>query len=238
MGLVCLGLSASPYAKIYKCQEPGGEVRFSETPCPDAPTEEVNIRTGEVKSIDAPEEEAVEEVKPVDPFASAVSIAEGSVQFAGRIMPIRSALAEVLVKSGRLQLYLYPFEITDTEVRELIKSGNAAALLASKPSPTPQYWKRPPWLWLTLKFDPAKEQISAADLLDAQLRFIGFRGPGKTTRVTQADVDLKADFEVLDITGLTPGSEIHFSFGSVDNTKFLYRIKVKARTFVFKADPL
>jgi len=230
---------ANAHAEIYKCKEPGGEVRFSDAPCPNVPNEVVDIRTGETRPKDAPPPEPPKPEGPVDPFASVAAVAEGSAQFAGRTMPIRSALAEVFTNSGRVLIYLYPFEMSKADTDEVIKSGDSAALRARKPSPSVQYWKQPPWLWLTLKFDPAKPPpYTAADLKDARLEFMGFAGNNSRTRVTQTDVDLKSHFQVLDIAGLEPGKEVHLQMGSVDNGKFLYRIKVKARTFVFKADAL
>ncbi len=104
---------------------------------------------------------------------------DGSVTLEGKTLVLKTAFAEWRPSLNQLMIYLYPFDITPTDLETYLKTRNHLDL--NKTNPDPSKWKAMPWVILSVTFgrgdhSPTRLNMTASTISSQNFKFDGSSG--------------------------------------------------------------
>ena len=128
--------------------------------------------------------------------------AKGQASWKGASMTFRSAIARWDAGQKELQVGLFPFEVTDEDVKKVADWRMVFYATVGKPSPDPAKWKEPPYLVVMLRFDGDKEAYTVDDAKVYTLNVTAWKG-NSTIAIPLGGADMK---KVITELSFSPGA--------------------------------
>ena len=172
--------------------------------------------------------------------------ASGQAVFNGRTLPLRTALASWSTNMEHLEVKLYPFDLTPTEVERIRKAGKWDSVVSDKPSPDRKVWDWVPQVWISISFKSAVGPFTKENISSCLVSLVGFEKTSYGTEcimvraspwAPREESELKSAFKSFALGQMAAGQPLALDF-KVDRTdEPAYTLDVKAATEITRVSP-
>ena len=134
---------------------------------------------------------------------------DGTVTLEGKTLAIKTAFASWRPSAQQLMIYLYPFDITPTDLATYLKTHRHDDL--HKANPDPSKWKAMPWATLSITFGRGDHSPTSANMTASVISSQNFKFDGSSATISGDGFKLFKSCQSFTAKGTAVGDPVELS---------------------------